>query len=167
MTGSSFVPTSKALAVKHAIINVFNPNDDVFCLGRPFCLTHHAQRVSELSPIFAFNQFVRHQISQPIKPHRSILRGTTQQFPSLCMFGKDEKEVISKYVTRSRKREKPIDLLPLTLSDKNHYVWIKSTGALICHRSTKKNTVYVCPHCVHPSWIILRIVGIIGKKLSF
>jgi uncharacterized C2H2 Zn-finger protein len=65
------------------------------------------------------------------------------------VLGKDDKEIIPKYVTKCGKRQKNIDLLLLASDDKSHYVWIKNMSALICHRSKSKNAVFVCPHCVH------------------
>jgi hypothetical protein len=37
LVGLSFVPTPKSLMAMHAVVNVHNPDDNVFCLGRPFC----------------------------------------------------------------------------------------------------------------------------------
>ena len=69
---------------------------------------------------------------------------------NVYVLGEDEKEIIPKFVTKCGKRDKHVDLLLLTSGDKNHYVWIKNMSALICRRSNRQHTMFVCPQCVHP-----------------
>jgi hypothetical protein len=58
MTGSSYIPTPKALAVKHAIVNVFNQDDMCFAwavLSALHPTSRNAQRSDELSSILEFH----------------------------------------------------------------------------------------------------------------
>jgi hypothetical protein len=125
MTGSSYIPTPQALAAKRALINVFNQDDMYFAWAVLFALhpMHNAQRVTKNSPTLSINVYV---------------------------LGKNEKEIIPKYVTKCGKPQKHIDLLLLPSGGKSHYVWIKNMSALICHGSKSKSAVFVCPHCIHP-----------------
>jgi hypothetical protein len=133
MTDSSYIPTPKVLAVKHALINVFNQDNMCFAWAVLYALHTPSRDASQ-----SVNQVGRFKKNNPTI---SI---------NVYVLGKDEKEIIPKYVTKCGTRQKRIDLLLLTAGDKSHYVWIKNMSALICHRSKRKSTVYVRPHCVHP-----------------
>ena len=154
LVGSSFIPTPKSLVAKRAIINVFNPDDNMcFAWAVLSCLFPAEKNTDRIAKY---------------RPHLNAINLTGLKFPVLVnqvsrfennnpnisvnvyVFGKDEREVIPKHVTKCTQRDKHVDLLMLSSKDNFHYVWIKNMSALICHRSKNEKKVYVCPHCAHP-----------------
>jgi hypothetical protein len=153
MTGSSYIPTPKVLAGKHAIVNVCNQDDMCFAwavLSAMHSPKYHAQKVFNYRRHLNTIDLTGIKFPTPINQVGRFEKNNPTLSINVYMLGKDEKEIIPKYVTKCGKRQKHIDLLLLTSDEKSHYVWIKNMSALICHRSKCKNAVFVCPHCVHP-----------------
>jgi hypothetical protein len=153
MTGSSYIPTPKALVGKHALVNVFNQDDMCFAWAI-FSALHPAslntERVTNYRGYWNSIDLTGIKFPTPINQVGRFEKKNPTLSINLYVFGKDEKEIIPKYVTKCGKRQEHIDLLLLTSDDKNHYVWIKNMSALMCHRSKGKHAVFVCPHCIHP-----------------
>jgi hypothetical protein len=152
MTGSSYIPTPKMLAGKHALVNVFNEDDMCFAWAvlSASHRAHDAQRVPNYRRYLNLIDLTGIKFPTPINQVGRFEKNNPTISINVYVLGKDEKEIMPKYVTKCGKRQIHIDLLLLTSDDKPHYVWIKNMSALICHRSKSKNAVFVCPHCVHP-----------------
>jgi hypothetical protein len=153
MTGLSYVPTPKVLAAKRALINVFNQDDMCFAWAILSALHpgYNAQRVTNYRQYLNSIDLKGIKFPTPINQVGRFEKNNPTLSINVYKLGKNEKEIIPKYVTKCGKRQKHIDLLLLTSDDKSHYVWIKNMSALICHRSKNKNAVFVCPHCVFSS----------------
>jgi hypothetical protein len=153
MTGSSYIPTPKVLAAKRAIINVFNQDDMCFAwavLSAIHSPKYHAQKVLNYRKHMHSIDLTDIKFPTPINQVGRFEENNPLISLNVYMLGKNDKEIIPKYVTKCGKRQAHIDLLLLTSDDKSHYVWIKNMSALICHRSKSRKAVLVCPHCIHP-----------------
>ena len=150
--GSSFIPTPKSLAVKKAIINVYNIDDDKCfawaVLSALYPCEHHAERLSKYLPYFNSINLSGIKFPTPINQINRFEKNNPSISINVYTFEKNE--IIPKHITKCGQRKKHIDLLLLTSNQTSHYVWIKNMSALVCGRTKHKCKVYVCPHCVHP-----------------
>jgi hypothetical protein len=149
MTGSSYIPTPKALATKRALINVFNQDDMCFAwavLSALHSPKYHAQKVFNYRKHLNSIDLTGIKFPTPINQVGRFEKNNPTLSINVYVLGKDEKEIIPKYVTKCGKRQKHIDLLLLTSGDKSHYVWIKNMSALICRRSKHKSMVFMYVH---------------------
>jgi hypothetical protein len=153
MTVSSYIPTPKVLMAKRALINVFNQNEMCFAwaiLSALHTPTYHAERVTNYRRYLNSINLTGIKLPTSINQVGRFEKNNPTLSINVYVLGKNEKEIIPKYVTKCGKRQKHNDLLLITSGDKSHYVWIKNMSALISHRSKTKHAVFVCPHCIHP-----------------
>jgi hypothetical protein len=156
LTGSSFIPTPKSLVSKRALINVFNPDDNMCfawaVLSALYPCKKNAERISKYRPHLNSIDLSGLKFPVPVNQISRFEKNNPRITVNVYAAGEDGKEIIPKYITKFPKREKHVDLLLLTSETNNnsHYVWIKNMSALICHRSCHKGKTYVCPHCAHP-----------------
>jgi hypothetical protein len=112
----------------------------------------NAERVSKYRPYL--NSIDLTGLNYPVPVNRVARFEKNNPTISINVYalGKDEQEIIPKFVTKCGAREKHVDLLLLSskTDDNFHYTWIKNMSALICHRTKYRGVMHVCPHCVHP-----------------
>jgi hypothetical protein len=127
----------------------------VFCVGVLSALypcKKNAERILKYQP--HFNSIALTGLAFPIPVNRIARFEKDNPTISINVYalGKDDREIIPKFVTKCGAREKHIDLLLLSTKtgDNFHYTWIKNMSALIFHRSKHRRVAYVCPHRVHP-----------------
>jgi hypothetical protein len=156
LAGSSFIPTPASLVAKHAVINVYNP-DDSMCfvwavLSALYPCKKNAERVSKYRPHLNSIDLTGLNFPIPINRIARFEKNNPTISINVYALGKDDREIIPKFVTKCGAREKHVDLLLLSskTGDNFHYTWIKNMSALICRRSKHVGEVHVCPHCVHP-----------------
>jgi hypothetical protein len=156
LAGSSFIPTPASLMAKQALINVYNP-DDSMCfvwvvLSALYPCKKNAERVSKYRP--HLNSINLTGLTFPVSINRIARFEKNNPTISINVYalGKDDREIIPKFVTKCGAREKHVDLLLLSpkTGDNFHYTWIKNMSALICSRTKYRGIMHVCPHCVHP-----------------
>jgi hypothetical protein len=156
LVGSSFIPTPASLVVKHALINVYNPNDSMCFAWAVLSALHpskqNAERISKYRPHLKSIDLSGLKFPVPVNQVARFEKNNPTISVNVYVLGEDEDEIIPKHVTKCCRREKHVDLLLLSSkkSDNFHYTWIKNLSALICRRSNHKEATYVCPHCVHP-----------------
>jgi hypothetical protein len=155
LVGSSFIPTPASLMAKHVLINDYNPNDSMCfvwaVLSALYPCKKNAERVSKYRPYL--NSIDLTGLNYPVPVNRVARFEKNNPTISINVYalGKDEQEIIPKFVTKCGAREKHVDLLLLSskTDDNFHYTWIKNMSALICHRTKYRGVMHVCPHCVH------------------
>jgi hypothetical protein len=108
----------------------------------PYIPQHNAQRVTNYRRYLNSIDLTGIKFPTPINQVGRFEKNNPTLSINVYVLGKNEKEIIPKYVTKCGKRQKHIDLLLLTSGDKSHYVWIKNMSALICHRSKSKSMRY-------------------------
>jgi hypothetical protein len=132
LVGSSFIPTPASLMAKQALINVYNP-DDSMCfvwavLSALYPVEKHAAMISKYRP--HLNSIDLTGLNYPVPINRIARFEKNNPTISINVYalGKDEEEVIPKFVTKCGAREKHVDLLLLSskTGDNFHYTWIKN-----------------------------------------
>jgi hypothetical protein len=156
LVGSSFIPTPASLMAKQALINVFNPDDNMCfawaVLSALYPCKKNAERISKYRPHLNSIDLTGLNFPVPVNRIARFEKNNPTISINVYALGKDDREIIPKFVTKCGAREKHIDLLLLSTKtgDNFHYTWIKNMSALIFHRSKHRRVAYVCPHCVHP-----------------
>jgi hypothetical protein len=104
MTGSSYIPTPKVLAGKHAIVNVFNQDDMCFAwavLSAMHSPKYHAQKVFNYRRHLNTIDLTGIKFPTPINQVGRFEKNNPVNYPSVYTCSvKDEKEIIPKYVTK-------------------------------------------------------------------
>jgi hypothetical protein len=99
MTGSSNIPTPKALAGKGALINVFNQDDMCFAWVILSALhsAHNAQRVTNFRRHLNSVDFSGIKFPKPINQVGRFEKNNPAISINVYVLGKDKKEIIPKY----------------------------------------------------------------------
>jgi TusA-related sulfurtransferase len=112
LAGSSFIPTPASLVAKHAVINVDNP-DDSMCfvwavLSALYPCKKNAERVSKYRP--HLNSIDLTGLNCPIPINRIARFEKNNPTISINVYalGKDDREIIPKFVTKCGAREKHV-----------------------------------------------------------
>jgi hypothetical protein len=152
LVGSSFIPTPASLAVKKALINVYNPYDEMCfawaILSALYPCEKNTDRLSKYKPYFSTIDLTGLKFPTPV--HQVVKFEKNNPTISINVYAFIENVIIPKYINKFGKRANHIDLLMLESVNKFHYVWIKRMSALISGRTKHHGTSYTCPHCVHP-----------------
>lgn len=156
LSGSSFIATPKSLMAKQAIVNVFNPDDNLCfawaVLSAVFPATKNTDRISKYRSHLSEINLTGLKFPVPVSQISRFEKNNPSISVNVYALGDDENNIIPLHVTKCGIRDKHVDLLMLASQTKDnfHYTWIKNMSGLICRRSKTKKTVFVCPHCVHP-----------------
>jgi hypothetical protein len=156
LVGSSFLPTPASLVAKQALINVYNP-DDSMCFvwavhSALYPVEKHTESISKYRPHLNSIDLTGLKYPVPINRIARFEKNNPTISINVYALGKDEQEIILKFVTKCGAMEKLVDLLLLSSETDGtfHYTWIKNMSALICCRTKYRGLMHVCPHCVHP-----------------
>jgi hypothetical protein len=109
MTGSSYIPTPKALVGKHALVNVFNQYDMCFAwaiLSALHPASHNTERVTNDRRYLNSIDLTSIKFPAPINQVGLFEKNNPTLSINVCVLGKNEKEIILKYVTKCGKRQK-------------------------------------------------------------
>jgi hypothetical protein len=153
LAGSSYIETPASIKVKHAVINVQNNDNQCFrwaILSAMYPATKNANRVCNYEPFVERVNWTGLKFPVTLSQIPMFERNNPNLRINVYVFVEEDMEVIPVYISKCLAREKQIDLLLLREGDKSHYVWIKKMSALVCHRSTNRSHVFICPHCIHP-----------------
>jgi hypothetical protein len=133
MTGSSYIPTPKVLVDKHALVNVFNQDDMCFAwavLSALHPASHNTESVTNYRRYSHSLDLTGIKLPSPINQVGRFEKNNLTLSINVYVLGKNEKDIIPKYMTKCGKRQNHTDLLLLTSNDKSHYVSIKNMSAI-------------------------------------
>jgi hypothetical protein len=150
---SSYIETPASIKVKHAVINVQNNDNQCFrwaILSAMYPATNNAHRVCHYKPFVERVNWTGLRFPVTLSQIPMFERNNLNLRINVYVFVAEDMKVIPVYISKCLAREKQIDLLLLREGDKSHYVWIKKMSALVCHQSTNRSHVFICPHCIHP-----------------
>ena len=137
LAGSLFIPTPKSLIVKHALINVYNPDDNMCfawaALSALYPCKENAERVSNYRPRLESIDVTGLKFPTPVNQVAKFEKNNPTISINVYSLGDDEREIVPNFLTKCHTREKHVDLMLLTskTSGNFHYVWIKNMSAWI------------------------------------
>jgi hypothetical protein len=131
-TGSSFIPTPKSLMMKHAIVNVYNPDDNLCFAWAVLSAIHpcerNAERISKYRPFLNTIDLSGLKFPVAVNQVSRFEKNNPDMSVNVYAFVEEGQEIIPKYVTRCYRREKHVDLMLLSseTSDNCHYFRLKT-----------------------------------------
>ena len=140
--GSSFIPTPKSIAKKNAIINVYNPNDEMCFVWAILSALYPVEQNQHVNSLYKYQPYLStiDVLGLTFSVSVSKVSMFERNNPTIsvnilcpCWKWKKEKEIIRRYVTKCSKRNCHINLLLLSLGDKFHYVYIKKMNIVFLH----------------------------------
>jgi len=154
--GSTFVRTPDYLAKKHCLINVQNNDEKCFVwsvLSAPYPATHHTYRLSNY--IDYEHSLNVEGLTFPVQTKQMPLFEKLNPSISINVLAFEESSKGFTVECRSfkREREHQVNLLLLEDADypsKQHYVWIKTMSALVCHTTKHTEKQHVSNSRLHP-----------------
>ena len=151
--GWSFLPTPREIAIKKAVVNVQNYNDELCFLYSILAALHPVQHGQ--------NPFrVSHY-----KPYQSELDTTGLSFPlsvrdvskfeslnadiAVNVTTFDEQQPIPLYVSPHKDRKHTIHLFLLADENMQHYTLVKNLSRLVHGRTKHDGRMFICSYCLH------------------
>jgi hypothetical protein len=117
LVGSSFIPTPASLIAKQALINVFNPDDNMCfvwaVLSALYPAEKHTERISKYRPHLNSIDLTGLTFPVPVNRIARFERNNPTISINVYALGKDGQEIIPKFVTKCGAREKHVYLLLL------------------------------------------------------
>ena len=110
LTGSSYIPTPKAIVHKHAVISVHNPSDEMWFLWAVLSALHpvddNGHRVSKYQPYVHTLDVTGLKCPMPANQVATFERNNSTVSVNVYDLAEDEKEIIPRYVTKYNTRER-------------------------------------------------------------
>jgi len=146
--GSSYIPTPRRIANKHAAVNVkIIPDDTCFKWAVLFPATQHADRRSKY--ISHKNDIDCSSLQFPVDPKQfSVFERDNPDIALHCLAHDKENKSFSILHLSPHKhlRSKLISLLLLDSPDGRHYVWVKNLMRLVMNHSQHRH--HICMSCL-------------------
>ena len=146
---SSYIPTPPELVNKQAIINVKSVDNRSFMyavLSALHPVNNHSERQSNYTDYIKLYNWSNIDNSTTI--NNICLFEKDNPLISINLFKYDNGLINLKLITEEKKNH--INLLLITMNDKQHFTWIKNYSALIAKtHSNHHGKLYPCVLCLH------------------
>lgn len=148
--GSSYIPLSKKIQAKRAVLNI--QNEDQKCLV--WCLLAHKLNITREHNPHRVSHYLSHEheiqlgsLSHPIPVTKIYIMEKLNNL-RINVFGCEEDEVFPLYISE-REDSDCINLLLISNDDRYHYCLIRNMSRLLSNLSKNEHTVFICYRCLH------------------
>jgi hypothetical protein len=133
LVGSSFIPTPASLVAKRALINVYNPDDNMCfvwaILSALYPCKENAERISKYRPYLKSINLTGLKYPIPVNQIARFEKNNPTISINVYILGKDGLEIIPKFVTKCRSVTPFVGnrrQFPLHLDQKYEYTWFSA-----------------------------------------
>ncbi|XP_054720146.1 uncharacterized protein LOC129229795 [Uloborus diversus] len=150
LAGRSYIPLTKKMQAKKAVLNIQNEDDKclVWCLIAHKMNTSrkdHAERVSNYTPHESTIKMDGVEFPVPLTKIPSIEKMNDLR---INVFGCEEAEIFPLYISK-REDEDVVNLLLIANEETQHYCLIRDMSRLISSFSKHNGKCHICCRCLH------------------
>ena len=158
IAASSYLPTPKFIASKHAVVNIQNYDNKCFLysvLAALHPVPQHRERVSKYKSFVDELDMSNIEYPVPIEQISKFEKQNPTISIGVLTYDNDSHSIVPIYGTKHLQRKHHVNLLLLTDHDPKtntplrHYTLISNLGRLLFHTKAGGNTVYPCRYCLH------------------
>ena len=151
--GTSFIATPREIAVKKAIINVQNLNDEKCFLYSVLAALHPVDHKNNPSRTHHYRTYLNELNTDGLLfplPVKDVPKFENQNSDiSVSVLTYEDRELMPLYVSPHRNRKHTVHLLLLCDETTQHYTLVKNLSRLVAGRTKHDGKTHVCPYCFH------------------
>jgi len=152
LIGSTFIPTPRRIAGKHAVINVQISDNRCFQWAILSCLypsKYNRQNVYSYTKYANTSNFDDISFPVSLKHISKFEKQNPDISVNVISLDQIDKDFCVEYLSHERQRKHHINLLLLDDSFTTHYVWIKDFSRLVAGRTKSGQASFVCNSCLN------------------